>query len=538
MINKALQMGLLNLPIPINSSSDFPVVQYADDTLIIMEGDAKQIFFMKALINSFSLSTGLKVNFSKSMMVPINLSEAKLDSLAATFGCSKGSLPFTYLGLPLSIERPKALDFLPLISKCVKRLSGISSFLNLAGRLQMVNAVFSALPTFFMCTLELPKGVIKQIDKFRKHCLWRGSNINPNKMPKAAWKLVCLPKDEGGLGVIDLDKQNMALLSKNLNKFFNKADPPWVGLVWEKHYKNGKLPNHIKKGSFWWRDNLKLLQTFKSFSRPQINSGDSALFWFDSWHGLPLNLSFPELFSFALNKQISVKKVLDCGDVTSLFQLPLSQTAFVQLMNVQQVVDNLVLSDDKDKWTFCWGSDYFAPSKVYRLLIGHSILHPVYKWLWKSCCQPKHKVFFWLLLKDRLSTRNILRRRNLHLDSYTCVLCNSLAEETLEHLFLDCPFSAMCWNIINVVIPLQSSFPDIFSQIKDQLASPFAMNAIILISWAIWNLRNELIFSGVQISLANGKRIFFREELSLLQHRIKPALLPQFLAWIQSLEGS
>jgi hypothetical protein len=126
---------------------------------------------MRALINSFFMSTGLKVNFTKSMMVPINLSEAKLDSLAATFACSKGSLPFTYLGLPLRIEWPKALVFHPLVSKCEKRLSGISSFLNLAGRLQMVNVVFSALPTFFMCTLELPKGVIKQIDKFKKDCL-------------------------------------------------------------------------------------------------------------------------------------------------------------------------------------------------------------------------------------------------------------------------------------------------------------------------------------------------------------------------------
>jgi len=73
-----------------------------------MEGDVKQLFFMKYLINSFSTFTGLKVNFNKSMMVPINLSDAKLDTLAATFGCSKGSLPFTNLGLPLNIERPKA----------------------------------------------------------------------------------------------------------------------------------------------------------------------------------------------------------------------------------------------------------------------------------------------------------------------------------------------------------------------------------------------------------------------------------------------
>jgi hypothetical protein len=32
----------------------------------------------------------------------------------------------------------------------------------------MVNAVFSSLPTYFMCTLKLPKTVINQIDKFRR----------------------------------------------------------------------------------------------------------------------------------------------------------------------------------------------------------------------------------------------------------------------------------------------------------------------------------------------------------------------------------
>jgi len=43
--------------------------------------------------------------------------------------------------------------------------------LNQAGRLQITNAVLSALPTYYMCSLELPKAVIKQIDKFRKHYL-------------------------------------------------------------------------------------------------------------------------------------------------------------------------------------------------------------------------------------------------------------------------------------------------------------------------------------------------------------------------------
>ena len=50
--------------------------------------------------------------------------------------------------------------------------------------------------------------------------------------------------------MINLELQNQALLMKNLDKFFNKKDIPWVNLVWEKHYKNGKLPDQIRKREF------------------------------------------------------------------------------------------------------------------------------------------------------------------------------------------------------------------------------------------------------------------------------------------------
>ena len=104
-------------------------------------------------------------------------------------------------------------------------------FLSQAGRLQMTNAVFTSLPMFHLGTYLLPKTVIDQIDKYRKHCLWRGSNINTKGPPKAAWKMVCLPKEEGGLGVLNLKTQNEAMLLKNLHKFFNKVDTPWVQLI-------------------------------------------------------------------------------------------------------------------------------------------------------------------------------------------------------------------------------------------------------------------------------------------------------------------
>jgi len=141
---------------------------------------------------------------------------------------------------------------MPLVSRCERRLVCTSLFLSQAGKLQITNSVFTSLPTFFMSTFRLHVSIRDQVDKFRKHCLWRGAEESNRINAKAAWPMVTRPKEDGGLGVLDLKTQNEALLLKNLHKFFNKADIPWVHLIWEKYYRNGKLSNHVKKGSFWW----------------------------------------------------------------------------------------------------------------------------------------------------------------------------------------------------------------------------------------------------------------------------------------------
>jgi hypothetical protein len=222
---------MLNLPVPLQYTSDFPILQYADDTLIIMEGCGRQLFTLKALLNSFASSTSHKVNFAKSMMVPINISDERLKHLAATFGCFTGTLPFTYLGLPLGLTKPRVDDFLPLVTRCEKRLTSTSLFLSQAGKLQMVNSVFTSLPTFFMSTFLLHSTVWEQVDKYRKHCLWRGSNDNNRINTNTAWPLVARSKKDGGLGFLDLRTQNEALLLKQLHKFFNRANVPWVHLI-------------------------------------------------------------------------------------------------------------------------------------------------------------------------------------------------------------------------------------------------------------------------------------------------------------------
>jgi len=166
--------------------------------------------------------------------------------LANTFGCKVGSMPFTYLGLSLGTTRPFVQYFSPLICRIERRLSGISKMLSYQGRLILANSVFSALSTFYICSLQIPPSLIEQIDKYWKHCLWSGGDINRKGSCLAAWNVACKPKEDGGLGIIDLRAHNLALLLKYLDKFYNHANIPWVSLTWSKFYKNNHIPPMLK----------------------------------------------------------------------------------------------------------------------------------------------------------------------------------------------------------------------------------------------------------------------------------------------------
>jgi hypothetical protein len=45
---------------------------------------------------------------------------------------------------------------------------------------------------------------------------------------------------------------------------------------------------------------------------------------------------------------------------------------------------------------------------------------------------------FRLLLQDILNTRELLKRKNMDLQNYICVLCNTKSEKSMLHLFFEC----------------------------------------------------------------------------------------------------
>lgn len=108
-----MQNNLIKAPLQRHSCPDFHVIQYADDSVLIMPACLSQLHHLKNLLMHFTAYTGLRVNFDKSMMGPINTNHNKMLAMATVLGCSIGSLPLTYLRLHLCLTKPRLEDFFP-----------------------------------------------------------------------------------------------------------------------------------------------------------------------------------------------------------------------------------------------------------------------------------------------------------------------------------------------------------------------------------------------------------------------------------------
>jgi hypothetical protein len=123
-------MNLLKHPLSRDFGQDFSIVQYVDDTLIILLAEVVQLMTLKGLLRTFLDSTTLRVNYNKSFLVPINISKDKALHLANTIGCEVAAMPFTYLGLPLGTTRPSINVFLTFLSIIERRMMGLNKLIN------------------------------------------------------------------------------------------------------------------------------------------------------------------------------------------------------------------------------------------------------------------------------------------------------------------------------------------------------------------------------------------------------------------------
>lgn len=109
-------------------------------------------------------------------------------------GLSMGSLPFRYLGVPLSAKRLSVAQCQPLLDKILAKVHHwTAKFLSYAGRLQLIKSAMIAIQSFWSQIFPLPKKILLKIETICKRFLWTGESGSSRKA-LVAWKQLCWPK--------------------------------------------------------------------------------------------------------------------------------------------------------------------------------------------------------------------------------------------------------------------------------------------------------------------------------------------------------
>jgi len=111
----------------VNALTTVSHLQFEDDTLILGDKSWANIRAMRAILLLFQSLSGLKVNFSKSYLVGVNVASSWVLEAAMVLNCKVGSIPFVYLGMPIGGNSRRLSFSVPLLNRIKSRLSGWSS---------------------------------------------------------------------------------------------------------------------------------------------------------------------------------------------------------------------------------------------------------------------------------------------------------------------------------------------------------------------------------------------------------------------------
>ncbi|GAU21257.1 hypothetical protein TSUD_286670 [Trifolium subterraneum] len=223
------------------------------------------------------------------------------------------------------------------------------------GRITLINSVLSSIPLYFFSFFKAPSCILNQLVRIQRNFLW-GGGIEDKKLCWVRWDQICLPKDQGGLGVKNLEVFNGALLSKWKWRFLVDGEAVWSDLL---KFRYGHLPSSLLCGapntigikeSLWWKDILSI-------------GGQGQADWFKSHVRC-------EAFQDAM---ISDKLEWNGGTHRWIWHWrdPLSEIENVQLLDLMNLLTGLSLQPDGvDKWRWTPESGgIFSVKSCYNLLI-------------------------------------------------------------------------------------------------------------------------------------------------------------------------
>ena len=113
LMDNAQKTGLIKGLLGENTEGGINMLQYADDTIFLLQDDYESACNLKYILCLFEQMFGLKINFHKSEIFLFGAAEDKKQEYSRIFTCPVGELPMKYFGLPINNKRIRNKDWKP-----------------------------------------------------------------------------------------------------------------------------------------------------------------------------------------------------------------------------------------------------------------------------------------------------------------------------------------------------------------------------------------------------------------------------------------
>ncbi|KAG7551859.1 Endonuclease/exonuclease/phosphatase superfamily [Arabidopsis thaliana x Arabidopsis arenosa] len=491
LLQSRFQSGYINYH-PKTVDLDISHLMFADDVMVFFDGSSSSLHGIYETLDDFAGWSGLNMNRDKTLLFCAGLSPNETSAITS-YGFPSASLPVRYLGLPLMSRKLRVNEYSPLLDKISYKFRAWAvKSLSFAGRAQLIASVIYGTINFWMSTFVLPKGCIKKIESMCSSFLWSGSLENHNKA-KVAWSTVCLPKNEGGLGLRKLSVWNTTLSLKLIWLLFSNSGSLWV--AWQRHHHKLDMNcfwaiNAKNTDSWLWKNLLKLRHLAEKFIRCTIGSGSKAWFWYDNWSPMgPLLKLLGDSGPINLRIPLNARVANACHDEGWLLAHSRSDHALsLQLYLSTIPLPSASTDDDSFGWVvedkLCEG---FSASKTWEVLRPRDSVKAWANLIWFKGSTPRHAFNMWIANLDRLPTLSRLASWGLQVTT-CCCLC-STAVETRSHLFIDCSFTKVIWERVF----LRLGLPTIWFTTWDSM-----------LAWTRITLPPLIIFKDIDRQLINS----------------------------------
>jgi hypothetical protein len=322
-------------------------------------------------------------------------------------GFNIGSFPFMYLGIPIFKGKPKVSYLQPVADKIKAKLaSWKASLLSIAGRVQLVKSVIQGMLVYSISIYSWPISLLKGLERWIKNFIWSG-DISQRKLVTVAWKKVCRPYDQGGLGIRSLIVLNESTNLKLCWDMFT-SNEHWAILLRSRVIRGvGCISHHIH--SSLWSSIKSEVQTVRDNSGYVIGDGSKVNFWRDTWcgkHSIAHYLNIPD--SIASNLKANVSDFIVQND----WHLP--EVLHASFPTLHLLVRQVIIPFDPGEDSLIWlrnDSGDFSHKDAFKF---KSQNHPQLQWakaIWSLDIPPSNSLVVWRFMLGKLPTDDNLMLR-------------------------------------------------------------------------------------------------------------------------------